>query len=590
VVRLITPGTAIDSQLVDSRDNNFLAAVFGTGHGMSVAFLDVSTGEFLVTEFAGESAWQKVMEQLECFEPRELVFPQSLEPLFKKQAKSEDAGNGSEPAPKPLSFRPALTPIDEWHFSHERALDLLLSHLGVASLDGFGLARRDLSVSTAGAALYYAKETQKAQAEHITGISYYEPANHLVLDSTTVRNLELVAALDGSRGRTLMDVLDETMTGMGARLLKQWLLRPSMKVGELTSRLNAVGELKTATILRGRLRSELKKVADLERLMARISLGRANPRDLAALKNSADVIPAVKELLLDATSSLLEVLVEALDDLADIRDLIGKAIADDPPASLADSGYIRGGYDSELDELRSIATSSKSTIAQLETRERTRTGINSLKVKFNNVFGYFIEVSKANLRSVPPDYERKQTLANAERFTTPELKDYEAKVLGAEERIAEIEQRLFSELRQKLAAQTRRVQAVAHALSLLDVLLSLAEAASRRNYCKPQLSEDDEIYVRAARHPVVEAAGERFIPNDIYLNNSTDRLLIITGPNMGGKSVFLRQTALIAIMAHIGSFVPADEARVSLIDRIFTRVGASDNLAGGRSTFMVEMT
>jgi DNA mismatch repair protein MutS len=295
-------------------------------------------------------------------------------------------------------------------------------------------------------------------------------------------------------------------------------------------------------------------------------------------------------MLADATASLLEVVAESLDELADLRELIGKSIADDPPATLTDGGYIRAGYNADLDELRGLSASSKSFIAAIESRERTRTGISSLRVKFNNVFGYFIEISKSNLRNAPADYERKQTLTNAERYTTPELKEYEAKVLGAEERISEIEQQLFIEIRQAVAAETKRVQAVAHALAVLDVLLSLAEVAARRNYSRPVLTEDDEIYIRTGRHPVIEALGERFIPNDAYLNNSTDRLLIITGPNMGGKSVYLRQAALIAILAQIGSFVPAEEARIAILDRVFTRVGASDSLARGRSTFMVEMT
>jgi DNA mismatch repair protein MutS len=589
VVRVITPGTAIDSQLLDVRDNNYLASVFGGGQGMAVAFLDVSTGEFLVTEFTGESAWQQVLEQLESFAPRELIYPKSLEPLFSVGNPSKGSVS-DEPARHILGSQPALTPLDDWCFAFEPASHLLKSHLGVISLEGFGLEGRGLAVSAAGAALQYARETQKAQAEHITSITYFEPSNYLILDSTTVRNLELIEALDGSRARTLLAVLDETMTGMGSRLLKQWLLRPSMKIAELNARLDAVSELKAATILRDRLRNEIKKVSDLERLMARISLSRATARDLVSLKNSADCIPAIKELLADATSSLLEVLNENLDELADLRELIGRAIIDDPPATLSDGGYIRAGYSAELDELREIAASSKSRIASIESRERARTGIASLKVKFNNVFGYFIEVSKANVKNIPSYYERRQTLVGAERYTTPELKEYESKVLGAEERISELEQQLFSEIRQRVAASIRRVRATAYALSVLDVLLSLAEVAARRNYCRPQLTEGDEIYIKAGRHPVVEASGERFIPNDAYLNNSTDRLLVITGPNMGGKSVFLRQTALISIMAQIGSFVPAEEARIAVVDRIFTRVGASDSLARGRSTFMVEMT
>ena len=597
VVRIITPGTAIDSQLLDAHENSYLAAVFGAGSGMGAAFLDLSTAEFVATQFAGESAWERVLEQLDCFNPREIIFPKSLEPMFKSGAKREEENNTvtSEKNAGPSSFtasgnQPSLNPVDEWYFSYEHARDLIRSHYDVVSLDGFGLAGRELATTAAGAVLHYVRETQKADAAHVTGLSYFEPNDYLILDSPTVRNLELVEALDGSRSRTLLGVLDETVTGMGSRLLKQWLLRPSMKLGELNARLDATDELKTALILRDRLREELKQVSDLERLMARISLGRATPRDLVALKNSADAIPQIKEMLGDANSSLLEVLAENLDELSDLRDLVNASIEDEPPATMADGGYIRTGYNAELDELRELAMSSKTIIARIETRERARTGIASLKVKFNNVFGYFIEISKSNIKSVPADYERRQTLSNAERYTTPELKEYEAKVLGAEERMAEIEQELFSTIRQVVALETRRVQAVAQALSMLDVLLSLAEVAARRNYSRPMLAEDDEIYIRSGRHPVIEAGGERFIPNDTYMNNSTDRLLIITGPNMGGKSVFLRQAAVITIMAQIGSFVPAEEARIAIVDRIFTRVGASDSLARGRSTFMVEMT
>ncbi|MGH9825329.1 MAG: DNA mismatch repair protein MutS, partial [Blastocatellia bacterium] len=507
--------------------------------------------------------------------------------LWNNAAQKDNTAAASPPL---LDQRSSLVPLDDWRFSVDSATTLLKTHLAVATLDGFGLGGHDLAAAASGAALAYARETQKTDADHISAVSYYEPSDYLILDATTVRNLELTQSLDGSRSQCLLAVLDETVTGMGSRLLKQWIVRPSMKLGEVNARLGSVAELKSATILRDRLRAELKKVADLERLNGRVSLGRTGPRDLIALKTSGDCIPAIKGLLADATSSLLEVLGETLDELADLRDTIGSALSVDPPALVTDGGFIRPGYNPELDELRQASTSSKSVIASIETRERTRTGISSLKVRFNNVFGYFIEVSKSNLKNVPPDYERRQTLTNAERYTTPELKEYETKVLGAEERILEIEQQLFGELRQKVAAETRRIQKVASALAMIDVLCSLSEVAARRNYIRPQLTEDDEIYVRAGRHPVVEAAGDRFIPNDLYANNSTDRLLIVTGPNMGGKSVYLRQAVLISIMAQIGSFVPAEEARIAVVDRIFTRVGASDSLARGRSTFMVEMT
>ncbi|HXU08214.1 MAG TPA: DNA mismatch repair protein MutS, partial [Blastocatellia bacterium] len=479
VVRVITPGTAIDSQLLDARENSYLASVFGAGSGMAAAFLDLSTGEFLATQFTGDAAWERVVEQIECFGPREIIFPKSLEPLFRRTPTSESDGGsisaeGAASGSNLSGTQFALNPLDEWFFSFDRARELLLSHFDVASLEGFGLAGHDLATAAAGGALHYIRETQKDNAAHITGLSYFEPNDYLTLDQPTVRNLELVEALDGGRTRTLIAVIDESVTGMGGRLLKQWLLRPSMKIEELNARLDAVAEFKNALILRDRLRTELKNIVDLERLMARISLGRANARDLVALKTSADAIPHIKETLADANASLLETLAGKLDELQDLRDLIGASIADDPPATLTDGGYIRAGHNAELDELRQLSSSSKSFIAAIETRERTRTGISSLKVKFNNVFGYFIEISKSNTKNAPADYERKQTLANAERYTTPELKEYEAKVLGAEERISEIEQTLFAEIRQTVSVETRRVQAVAQALAMLDVLLSLA--------------------------------------------------------------------------------------------------------------------
>src|SRR5215467_6081689 len=494
VVRVITPGTAIDPQLLDARDNNYLASIMGSGQGMGVAFLDVSTGEFLAAEFKGDRAWEQILDQLDCCAPPEIIFPKSLEPLFKAKAPNDSTGvnpaevNGDRPMTSRFGRECALSALDDWKFTVDNSTELLRNQFGVAALDGFGLDGRDLASAAAGAALAYARETQKGGVDHISGISYFEPSDFLAFDATTIRNLELIEALDGSRQRTLLGVLDETVTGMGSRLLKQWLMRPSMKIGELNARLNAVDELKAATILRDRLRAELKKVSDLERLMGRISLNRSTPRDLVALKNSGDVIPAIKEVLADATSSLLEVLGESLDELADIRHLVASALIDEPPATLADPGYIRPGYNAQLDEIRAIATSGKTVIAKIESRERERTGISSLKVRFNNVFGYFIEVSKANTKNVPADYERRQTLTNAERYTTPELKEYEAKVLGAEERIAEMEQRLFAEVRQLIALQARRVQSVASALATLDVLLALAGTAARRDYCRPELT------------------------------------------------------------------------------------------------------
>jgi DNA mismatch repair protein MutS len=616
VVRVITPGTALENQLLETKQNCYLASICGSGAGMGLSFLDISTGEFLATQFQGENAWQGIQEQLEVFSPREIIFPKSLEDLIKginkdttdktgrtdRTDKTEsEAGDAtlSDARLRPaslsdsgfsLTIDSALTPLDDWIFNFDHADSLLRSQFGVTSLDGFGLTGHDYAVSAAGAAVHYINETQKASASHLSELSYFETNEYLVLDAPTVTNLELVVSQDGNATHSLLGVLDETMTGMGARLLRQWVLRPSVRIGEIETRLDAVEELKTSTIKRDRLRQKLEPMADLERLAGRITLGRANARDLIALRQSIEVIPVLRQHLADSRASLLQTLVENMDELDDVRSLIAVAIADDPPATTSDPGMIRDGFNPELDELRNMARSGKSYIAAIEARERGRTSISSLKVKFNNVFGYFIEISNSNKDRVPADYERKQTLVNSERYTTPELKEYETKVLGAEERIQEIEIQIFNEIRKQIALEIRRIQGVARAVAMLDALASLAEVAAKRNYVRPKLHESDEIEIRAGRHPVIETLGERFVPNDVYLNNSTDRLLIVTGPNMGGKSVWLKQTASIVIMAQMGSFTPAASAKIAMVDRIFTRVGASDNLARGRSTFMVEMT
>ncbi len=594
VVRIITPGTVLEGPLLEASENNYLAAVCGTAEAAAASFLDLSTGEFIVTEFVGERAWEQLLEQMDAFAPREVLSPKALEPILNAYVRreaipSEDAVDRDLPVGSTVLDRAARTPLEDWVFDFAYAHALLCEHFGVSTLEGFDLEGHALAVQAAGAALHYVRETQRAQATHITEVSFFRPSEFMILDPTTVRNLELVEALDGSREHTLFAVLNATETAMGARLLRQWILRPSNRLAEITARLDAVEELVRQTMWRDQVRARLKRIQDLERVLARVNVGTATPRDLAALRSSLAVVPELKELLQGATASLLEILRESLDELPDVRARLEAALVENPPAVLGDGPTIRSGFHAELDELRALATDSKSYLARLEQRERARTGIPSLKVKFNQVFGYFIEVSKANLHLIPPDYERKQTLVGAERFTTPELKEYEAKILGAEERILEVERELFHELRQEVARATRRIQATARALAHLDVLAALAEVAVRRNYRRPVLTEGDELYIRAGRHPVVEVQLGRFVPNDLYMNNTTDRLLILTGPNMGGKSVYLRQTALICLMAQMGSFVPADEARLGVVDRIFTRVGSSDSVARGRSTFMVEM-
>lgn len=576
VVRVITPGTALENQLLESNRNNFLASVCGAGEGMGLAVADLSTGEFLATEFHGPDAWDHIREQLAIFSPSELIYPATLSALIKPYSQNPEFTN-TLPA----------TSLEDWNFGYEQAGDTLRSGLRVAALDGFGLSGKSWAVSAAGACLGYILETQKADAAHIREISYFEPSNYLLLDSTSLNNLEVV---EGQENRSsLIRTIDRTLTSMGARLLRQWLIRPSVRIDEINLRLDSVDEFRRDRIVRDRMRASLSQVADLERLAGKITLNRILPRELIALRQTIDLLPEIRTILSGRSASLLQTLAENFDDLSDIGARITQTIADEPPAAAGEPGVIRDGYSAELDELRGLARSGKGYIAAIEARERERTGIGSLKVKFNNVFGYFLEISNTHRERVPADYERKQTLVNAERYTTPELKEYERKVLGAEERILEIENELFRELRLDLAHKVARIQGVARLIALTDVTSSLAEVADKQQYCRPQFHLGDEIEIKGGRHPIVEVLEDRFIPNDLYINNSTDRLLILTGPNMGGKSVFLKQAALICILGQAGSFVPAGSARLPLLDRIFTRVGASDNLARGRSTFMVEM-
>lgn len=620
VVRVITPGTAIDPQLLEAREAVYLAAVCGSGDRMAAAFLDLSTGEFRATEASGSEAWARIRSDIESFAPRELLFPASLAqliqspdahkaqtaplPLEKKkktarqsQALSDAAGDSADSRDAGDEIKPfggtALAPLDDWQWNVEGCSALLCEQFGVRELAGYGLEAKTEAVRAAGVCLRYAQETQRAAAAHITDIEYFEPQDHLVLDSVTVRNLELTETQgsNGNRSRSLFDVIDETVTGMGSRLLRSWLLRPSLRRGEIEARHASVAELHASHITRDQLRSLLKKVSDLERLTARLNMAQASPRDLVSLHSSLNQVPQVRQLISENESSLMQILLENADELLDVRELINSAINEEAPAKFGDGDTVRDGFSPELDELRVVSRNAKQTIATLESRERTRSGINSLRIRFNNVFGYFIEVSKAAAARVPADYERRQTLANAERYTTPELKSWETRVLGAEDRIHQLETEIFTQVCSAIAAETRRIQTTARALAMLDALAALAETGVRRRFTRPLMHDGDEIEIVQGRHPVIEAVNaEQFIPNDLYMNNSTDRLLIITGPNMGGKSTVLRQTAIISILAQMGSFVPAERARLPVIDRVWTRVGASDDLARGRSTFMVEMT
>ena len=605
VVRIVTPGTPIDPQLLEARESVYLAGVCAQGETVGAAFLDISTGEFRATQAKGKDAWERIVADIESYAPRELIFPQALAALvragFRNDRKTTplplDGGNPTvkdgashEAATAPSLTVGSLQPVDDWLWQTEDCASLLIKQFNVRSLDGYGLTNKTEAIRAAGACLRYAQDTQRAAAAHIADIVYFEPQDHLVLDQITVRNLELVQATGGA-SHSLLNVIDETVTGMGARLLRSWLLRPSIRRGEVEARHGAVAELHASHAKRDRVRVQLKEVSDIERLVGRLNLGSATPRDLVALRRSLDQVPQVRESLAHSDSSLLQVLHDAADELADVRTLIANAIDDDPPAKVIDGGVIRAGYANELDELRSLSRDAKQTIAAMEAEERARSGVGNLRIRFNNVFGYFIEVSKANAARVPEDYERRQTLANAERFTTPALKEYEAKVLGAEERILQMESEIFALVCRQIAAETSRIQSTASALACLDAVACLAETAARRRYVKPLMHDADEIEIVHGRHSVIEAFNEDpFVPNSVYLNNSTDRLLIITGPNMGGKSTVLRQTAIICILAQMGSFVPAEKAKLPLLDRVWTRVGASDDLASGRSTFMVEMT
>ncbi len=586
VTRVITPGTAADSTL-GPEENNFLAALARAGDRVGFAALDLSTGEFRATEFSGEDASRRIQEELQQIRPKELLYA-STAPLFDAQTEAPARGAWSE------------TPLEDWIFSPDHAIPLLENHFGVLSLEGFGLANKTAAAAAAGAILYYVRTTQSAAPGHVDRIGFYEKQDCLALDAVTVRNLELIEPLftGTDAGATLFRTLDATMTPMGKRLLRSWLLRPSIAREEINARLDAVEAQVKNTIAREELRRALDGILDLERLLSRAAMETANPRDVLALAASLAKIPAVKSAVTRLTAQLSKKLNVAVDDLADLCSHLTNTIVAEPPISLNDGGVIRQGINAELDELRDLSRNSKQFLAQIELRERQRTGIGSLKVKFNSIFGYYIEISKANQHLAPADYDRKQTLVNAERFTTPELKEYESKILDAQERIVEIERRLFAELRASISAEARRIRQTALALAEIDVLAGLAHLAALNQYCRPQLDDSSDLEIVQGRHPVIEQqdtmgsgpGSDRFVPNDLYLNSTTHTVLMLTGPNMGGKSTYLRQSALIVIMAQMGSFVPAQSARLGIVDRVFTRIGASDNLARGRSTFMVEMT
>ncbi|HEY0785176.1 MAG TPA: DNA mismatch repair protein MutS [Acidobacteriaceae bacterium] len=590
VTRVLTPGTAIDGTLAEEH-NNYLAAMALHTDRAGLALLDLSTGEFRATEFAGAQAIALCADELARSAPAEILLPAGNPMLA---AQDHDSG----PLARAFERIRTKTPVDDWVFTRDYALPLLERQLGAHSLDGFGVADHPLAAIAAGVLLHYAQATQKQQLSHIDSLRFYERADCLQLDQVTVRNLELVDPLfrDAGSEATLFHALDCCRTPMGKRLLRSTILRPLLDPAAIACRYQAVGELHRDLIEREELRRALGAVLDLERLLARVSLDSAGPRDLLALSASLRALPLVCAVLLRRQAPLWRSLLAKVDALEDLSQSIDEAILPEPAATLAEGGVIRPGIHAELDDLRATSQSGRTAIAAIEERERTRTGVASLKVRYTSVFGYYIELTRSNLRHVPADYERKQTLVNAERFTTPELKEYEQKILTAHERSLEIEKQLFATLRGQVLAAGSRIRTTSTALAELDLLANFAHVAAERRYVEPSLDLEGSILeVAAGRHPVIEhmmerSGVERFVPNAIYLDDQTASLLLITGPNMGGKSTYLRQAAMLVLMAQMGSFVPADRMRFTPTDRIYTRIGASDNVARGRSTFMVEMT
>jgi DNA mismatch repair protein MutS len=584
VIRVLSPGTALDSALGQER-NNFLAAYFESGSEKqplcAVALLDISTGEFRTAEFQGGKARQQALDALLLAGPSEVLLPSSAE------------------IPGALEKVAARTRVEDWVFTRDFAVPLVERQLQVRSLEGFGLIGHEAAATAAGVLLHYVRTTQKNDALHIDSLKFQEHSTSLELDQVTVRNLELVEPLFAGQDEraTLFRTLDCCVTPMGKRLLRATILRPMIDAAALNARYEAVSEAHGDLVKREEVRRAFDGVLDLERLLARLSLDSAGPRDVRALAASLSKLPRLKDAVEGMEAPLWRELAVRLDTMEDVTARIATALVEEPPLTMADGGAIAPGVDAELDDLRSISSTGRQSIAAIEERERARTGIGSLKVRYNSVFGYYIEITKANLAMAPADYERKQTLVNAERFTTPELKEYEVKILTAHDRCIEIEKRIFAELRQAVLESAGRIRRSSAMVAEADLLTNFAHLASLRRYVRPVLTEELVLEAVAARHPVIEQWMEetregRFIANDLYLS-ATDEgpsLLLITGPNMGGKSTYLRQAAMLVLMAQMGSFVPAQSLRLGLVDRIYTRIGASDNVARGRSTFMVEMT
>ena len=579
VIRVVTPGTVIEQAFLNERANNYLVAVTRGRSGYGLAVCDASTGDFQVTEFSGDTALEDLLTELARLTPAECLLGPGI---------ASDEALASAIA----RYCRTASPYDERAFQYEAAYRRLTEHFGVHSLDGFGCEGLPLAIQAAGAVLQYLQETQKTAATQIAAMSTYSTAAYMTLDAATRRTLELTRTWrDGNVRGSLLWVLDATQTAMGARLLRRWIEQPLLDKDAIQARLDAVEALVVRHDVRTALRDLLRGVADIERLLGRVAYKTATARDLVALRLSLERIPRIRALLEE--SGLVDGPpgdAAAMEDLSDVAADIAATLVDDPPATVKEGGLIRPGYSAEVDQLRDAGRRGKQWIAELEEAERQRTGIKSLKVGFNKVFGYYIEVTRPNLHLVPPDYERKQTLANAERFVTPALKEQEALILNAEDRVVELEYELFVQLRDRVAARTGQIQSAARQLAQLDVLAALAHVAVERRWVKPEIDEKLRIAIKGGRHPVVEALipDGSFVPNDTLLDEN-QRLIILTGPNMAGKSTYLRQVALIVLLAQIGSFVPAERAQIGLVDRIFTRIGAADDLGTGQSTFMVEM-
>jgi DNA mismatch repair protein MutS len=579
VVRVITPGTVLEDHLLDPKSHHYLASIYIGKDGTGLAAVDLSTGEFRVTEIKDTGSYNLLADELIKLDPREVIAPESTL-------------NGENP---PLTgffnTSTCLNPCEDWTYSHGEAYRQLTDHFKTHSLEGFGCENLHNAISAAGALIRYLRDTQKSALQHVNTLSTFNIHSYMWLDQATVNSLELVKSSDGDRKHSLLGLLDETCTPMGARRLKEWILKPLIDRDAVEDRLNGVTVFHDNLMDRNDLRSNLGNIHDLERLLGRISLSACSPRDLTALKSSLAVLPEIKEILRRCDSKDLQRYIESWDNLESVHQQIDKMLVDDPPYNLKDGHLIKPGCHEELDRLKSISRDGNQSIAALESRERERTGIPQLKVGFNKIYGYYIEVTKKNLDRVPEDYIRKQSLVNCERFISPELKQHETEITGAEEKIQALEQELFQDLRQTVAAEGKRIQSMALLLSELDAMASLAEVAHRHQYTRPVLKEEADLKFVNGRHPLVEQIdpSNPFIPNDTHLDCDSNQIMVITGPNMAGKSTYLRQVALITLMAQIGSYVPASEAKLGMVDRIFSRVGAQDHLLKGQSTFMVEM-